>query len=74
MRHTFVNILDLFYYNLYQLENQPDEIKEMFMWYEELEDQNVSSIIINAEEGDFFYNPNEVSIIEAPINQLKSEE
>lgn len=51
-----------------------DEIKDMFMWYEELEDQNVSSIIINAEEGDFFYNPNEVSIIEAPINQLKSEE
>lgn len=57
----------------YILPNSWDEIHEMYMWYEELEDQNVS-IIINAEEGDFFYNSNEVSIIEAPINQLKSEE
>ncbi len=49
-----------------------EHIHEMYMWYEELEDENVSSIIIEAEEGKFFYNTKEVAVVEAPITQLKN--
>lgn len=48
-----------------------DYIHEIYMWYEELEDENVSSIGIDTEEGNFFYNSNEVAVVEAPITQLK---
>ena len=58
----------------YMRPNSWDEIQEMYVWYEELENQNISSIAIDADEGDFFYNKNEIAVIEAPINQLKDDE
>lgn len=54
--------------------NSWNEIKEMYVWFEELENQNISSIMIDANEGNFFYNQKEVAVIEAPINQLKNNE
>lgn len=50
------------------------QMQELYEWWDELEDDSVSSIIIDADEGNFFYNPNEVAIIEAPINKLKDDE
>ncbi len=50
------------------------EIQELYIWYEELNDTDTNSIILEASEGDFFYNSNEVAIVEAPINQLKDDE
>lgn len=50
------------------------EIQQLYTWWEELEDKDNSSIIIISEEGDFFYNSAELAIIEAPLNQLNSED
>lgn len=50
------------------------QLQELYEWSDELEDGSVSSIIIDAEEGNFFYNSSEVAVIEAPINQLKDDE
>lgn len=58
----------------YMHPNSWNEIKEMYVWFEELENQNISSIMIDANEGNFFYNQKEVAVIEAPINQLKNNE
>ncbi len=58
----------------YIIPNYWSEIQELYTWYEELNDSDTNSIIVEADEGDFFYNSNEVAIVEAPINQLKDEE
>jgi len=50
------------------------QIQELYEWWDELETDAVSSIIIDSEEGNFFYNPDEVAIIEAPINRLQDDE
>ncbi len=57
----------------YMFPNLWSQIQELFDWYEELNEQNVSSIIVEADEGDFFFNSNEVAVIEAPINQMKND-
>lgn len=55
----------------YMCPNFWSQIQELYNCYEELDEQNVPFIIVEAEEGDFSFNSNEVAVIEAPINQLK---
>ena len=50
------------------------QIEELYDWFDELNEQNITSIIVDADEGDFFYNSDKVAVIEAPINKLKDGE
>ncbi len=69
-----LEVIDIDGHEEYMNPNFWSQLQDVFVWYEELDDLKFSSILVDAFEGTFFYNTNEIAIIEAPINCLKNDE